>query len=90
VTEEQSASWNVYRDPAGDPGKREHVESCPTNADAKAIIEYLVPRLPETDYVTTWYGAVVAPGGTFDRGLLREAQNDWPDDALAPMKAIEI
>jgi hypothetical protein len=53
-------------------------------------MEYIKPRLPETDYVTTWYGAVVAPGGTFDRRLLREAQNDWPDDAMAPMKAIDI
>jgi hypothetical protein len=32
--------WNVYRDPAGDPGKREHVETCPTNAEAKAIMDF--------------------------------------------------
>jgi hypothetical protein len=82
--------WNVYCDEGGDEAKRQIIETCPTNAAAKAIIEYIKPRLPETDYVTTWYGAVVAPGGTFDRRLLREPQNDWPDDAMEPMKAISL
>lgn len=87
---ETTTGWNVYRDPAGDTGKREIVETCPTNAEAKAIIEYIVPRLPETDRVSTVYGTVDAPGGAFDRAHLREARNEWPDDALAPMKAITL
>jgi hypothetical protein len=90
MADEQSSSWNVYRDPAGDPGKREHVETCPTNGDAKAIMDYLAPRLPETDRVSTTFGPVVAPGGLFDRARLLEPQNDWPHEAMAPMKAIEI
>jgi hypothetical protein len=90
MSDEKTPGWNVYVDPSGDEAKRQIVETCPTNKDATDVSSYIKPRLPETDYVTTWYGAVVAPGGTFDRRLLREAQNDWPDDAMAPMKAIDI
>jgi hypothetical protein len=87
---ETVTGWNIYVDPSGDAAKRQIVETCPTNAEAKAIISYVVPRLPKADRVSTEYGYVVAPGGTFDRGLLREARNEWPDDALAPMKAIVL
>ena len=86
-----TASWNVYVDPSGNEGKREIVETCPTNNAAKEIVEYCRARLPETDRVTTTWGYVEAPGGRFDYSRLREPQNDWPDaEQPAPGKPITI
>jgi hypothetical protein len=82
--------WQVYVSPEGDEKARQHVETCSTNAGAKEIMEYVTPRLPATDRVSTTYGTLDAPGGTFDRRRLTEPQNDWPEDALAPMKAIDL
>lgn len=85
-------AWQVYVDPDGNVAKRQHVETCPSNAAAKAITDYLTPRVADTDRVTSVYGPVDAPGGSYDLKQLREEARVPGEghEGMAKMKPIDI
>ncbi|MCA1670017.1 MAG: hypothetical protein LC793_22045 [Thermomicrobia bacterium] len=83
-------AWQVSLDPSGDETKRQHIESVVNSYDAGKIVDYVRQRVPPTDRVSANYGPVVAPGGDFDLGTLREPTNAPPEDWDAPMKPISV